>query len=124
MAADVEDGIEVLGLSGKVGELLCRLPDLLVVLEEVDGDVVFGGFNRGGVERRFAAFGRGDGDVGFAVEDVVGVRELGEVPAGWLASVAELVVGGEDEEDGWLRHGEGLGNVVYVGTSFCIFCVV
>jgi hypothetical protein len=45
VAADVEDGIKVFRLSDKVAQLLCGLPNFLVILQEVDGNVVFCGFD-------------------------------------------------------------------------------
>jgi len=116
MAADEEDGVEVGGLTKEDVEFLGGLPDGRRVVQERDGDFVFGGFDRGRVKGRFAAFGGRDGDVGFGVEDMVRVGELWEairgqfmgeghvlltweVPAGRLVEIAELVVGGEYEED-------------------------
>jgi hypothetical protein len=45
MTADIEDGIKVFRLPDKVAQLLCSLPNFLVILQEVDGDVVFCGFD-------------------------------------------------------------------------------
>lgn len=77
VAADVEDGVEVGGLAEEGVEFLGGFPHGARVAQEVLRDgVVLGGFDRGRVQRGFAARGGGDGYGGFGVEDVVGVGEL------------------------------------------------
>ena len=82
MPAYIEQRIILRCLPHEVGELVGVFPERFLVLEKgLRCGVAFGCFYRGGVQGCFSAFGRGDGDVdaGF-FEDVVWMREFGEVP--------------------------------------------
>lgn len=81
MTAAVKDGVEIVRAAavGKGGELLCVLPDGgLGAVELESRGIVLGEVDRGGVQGRDTAVGRGysDGEVG-GFEDGVGVGELG-----------------------------------------------
>lgn len=107
VAARVEDGVVgVGGAARELGERLGGLPEVLVLLEEGRRrGVRLEHLDRGGVEGRDAALGRGEGQLGARLdEDVVGVGELGlgrwEGPRcqwkSWIDSVARQIaeVGG------------------------------
>lgn len=76
MTTDEEEGVKVLGVADELLEFGGLLVEVFVLGEEVHGDlVVF--VNGAGVQRGFAAGGRGDGDVGVGCEFFVGVGEFG-----------------------------------------------
>lgn len=79
MATGVEDGVELARAAGELLEGQRLLPQVLVILEERDGDgVLLGELDGGGIQRGDAALGGDDGELDvFAGEDVVGVGELG-----------------------------------------------
>lgn len=78
MTTDVEDGVELAGASGNVGELNSVGPEGLVVLEEVlGGGVGLEHLHGALVEGSNAALGGGDGDLSLLGENIVGVGELG-----------------------------------------------
>jgi hypothetical protein len=78
MTADIENSLVVLRMPDQVRELLGVRPQRGLLLVEARGDdVVFGGFDGAGIERRFAASGGCDVDVEFVFEGLNGVREFG-----------------------------------------------
>jgi hypothetical protein len=78
MSTDIENRIELSGARENISELLCILPERRLLLEEFRRNgVVLEHFYRGGVERSFAALGRGNGELGLVMEDIPGVREFG-----------------------------------------------
>lgn len=77
MAADVEEGVEVAGAGQDVGEFVGVRPEGFLFGEELAGcGIGFEHFDGGGVEGSFAAFGGGDCQFDFVVEDFPGVGEF------------------------------------------------
>lgn len=72
-----EDGVELVGGVGELREGLGGLPEVLVVVEEVDGAVVLEHVDAHGVERRDAALGGREGELGAGLDEgIVGVCQL------------------------------------------------
>lgn len=78
VAADVEDGLVLVGVAEERRQLARVLPRALARLQELGRHGVrFEGFYRRGVERGGAAGRGGDYDLAVRREDFVGVRHLG-----------------------------------------------
>lgn len=72
-----EDGVELVGRVGELREGLGGLPEVLVVVEEVDRTLVLEHLDTGGVEGSNAALGRRESQLGACLhEDIVGVCKL------------------------------------------------
>lgn len=72
-----EDSVELVGRVGELREGLGGLPEVLVVVEEVDGALVLEHLDTGGVERSNAALRGREGQLGACLhEDIVGVCKL------------------------------------------------
>lgn len=72
-----EDCVELVGGVGELREGLGGLPEVLVVVEEVDGALVLEHLDAGRVEGSNAALGRREGQLGACLhEDIVGVCKL------------------------------------------------
>lgn len=78
MSTDVKNGIKLACAGHNVRQAEGVLPQRLLRVQEVDGDVVvLELLDRARVEGRLAALGRGDGQVDLGVENMPGVGEFG-----------------------------------------------
>lgn len=102
MSTHVEHSIECVRLSDKVAQLLCVLPQRLLLLQELGGLLIaLEHLDGRRIQWSCSSLGRSNHNLGFAFELVVWMSELRQVPACGLASVAHLVMAAEHEEDLW-----------------------
>lgn len=72
-----EDSVKLVSRTGELREGLGGLPEVLVVVEEVDGALVLEHLNARGVERSNSALGGREFQLGACLhEDIVGVCKL------------------------------------------------
>ena len=77
MTTDIEDGIIVANAVGHVGELDGVGPEVFLVVQEVDGGgIALEHFHGARVEGRLAAFGGGDGELSFLLQNLPGMGEF------------------------------------------------
>ena len=100
MTAGNDDGIKLVGLADKVGELLGVCPKMLFFQEVLAFFVFLEHLDGSGIERCFPSGGRGDGDsCVLALQNIVWMGKFRKIPACRLVCVAHLPMGSQDEED-------------------------
>ena len=119
MATDVEQSSEFINSGQDIGQFDGVGPEVLVVLQVFGADrVALEALDGAGVERGLPSLGRGDHNLSFIFENVVGVGKFGlysawseialnpedrinthQVPTGGLAVGREMVLRGENEEN-------------------------